>query len=192
MNPPKDSVLQPNELLKLLKRLYDLSKSGNYWGHTLQKYMIDELETNHDIIDTDLSYKSSDEEFIGLCTIYVDDASYAKSGTFQKAIKDTKTKFSCRKGEYDSLQFSGFKIETTGETFFWSSKIFHQLTQVTSLKCAFHTLSVTTRDVILDYKLKARHFMCKGCDGSSIQRNIFLKRTGQVCQETIQSLNSTP
>lgn len=40
---PKELNLNPNELIKLLKPLYGLSKSGNYWGRALRSHLDKDL-----------------------------------------------------------------------------------------------------------------------------------------------------
>ena len=36
LNPPKEFCLRPEQLIKLVKPLYGLTESGDYWGRTLR------------------------------------------------------------------------------------------------------------------------------------------------------------
>lgn len=129
VKPPKEFGLQTNELLKLLKPLYGLSESGDYWGRTFRNHMTKELGMKNCITDTALFYKSSEAGLAGLCTTYVDDALYAGNKTFEETTKKTEQKFKCKKREYDNLQFSGLKIETKENMF-----LVHQKSYISKLK----------------------------------------------------------
>lgn len=96
MKPPKEFGHQPNEL-QIAEILCGLSEFGDYWKRTFQKHRIDELEMKNFISDSDLFYKSSEEELIGICTTYVKDALYAGCETIQEITKKTETIFTWKK-----------------------------------------------------------------------------------------------
>ena len=54
---PKELELGPDMLLKLLKPLYGLSKSGDYWGRTQRFHLIGELGMITSTTDSALFFK---------------------------------------------------------------------------------------------------------------------------------------
>lgn len=44
VKPPAEFELKINQILKLMKLLYELTDSGDYWHHTLNRYLRDDME----------------------------------------------------------------------------------------------------------------------------------------------------
>ena len=111
IKPPKEFMLDPDQLLLLLKPLYGLAESGDYWGRTFRFHLLKELNMKSCISDAALFYKKLGTELMGLCSTYVDDTLHAGTDEYSDLCKKTETKFKCKNREYDNTQFAGLQIE---------------------------------------------------------------------------------
>lgn len=73
-------------------------------GRAFQRDVIDELELNNCTSDTILFYKSAEEQLIGICTAYVEDASKGIRRIFQKFRRKLERPWAVNKS-YDSDHF---------------------------------------------------------------------------------------
>ena len=117
MKPTKEFHLNENQILKLLKPLYGLPDSGDYWGKTFTTHLRDELGMELATGDGALFFKHLDDKLKGLCATYVDDTLQAGDRDFQKLTENTLRKFECGKREWDNTEFAGVQIETLPEEF---------------------------------------------------------------------------
>ena len=117
VKPNGEFELAPNQLLKLLKPLYGLADSGDYWGQTFSQHLADDLGMIPTTIDPALYSKIMDNRLIGLCTTFVDDTLQAGDVKYQAITKMTLQKFKCKDREYDKTQFSGVEIDTLKDEF---------------------------------------------------------------------------
>ena len=113
IKPGKEFNLRPNEILKLLRPLYGLADSGDYWGATFSKHITEDLGMRSCVGDSAMFYRSEDGELVGLTATYVDDALQAGTPEFLELVKATERKFECKPREYDSTSFVGKEIEKT-------------------------------------------------------------------------------
>lgn len=89
INPGKEVDLQPNQILKLLRPLYGLSDSDDYWGATFNKRLTEDIGMNATTTD---DYSSSNELWRKeqtLAATYVDDALQARDEIFQSLADQT-------------------------------------------------------------------------------------------------------
>jgi hypothetical protein len=114
--------LEENKMLNLIRPLYGLADSGNYWGKTLSTHTTEDLEMKNTIGDPAFFYENRDGCLHGLIATYVDDLLQAgtcllQAGNteFQKISESTLTKFQCRDREWDKTQFAGIEIETLSD-----------------------------------------------------------------------------
>ncbi len=112
IKPTKEFNLKPNELLELLKPLYGLAESGDYWGRSFRYHLIEELGMQTGVSDASLFYKKLGERLVGLCGNYVDDTLHAGTKEYSDLCKKTEKKFKCKERDWDNLQFAGVEIET--------------------------------------------------------------------------------
>jgi hypothetical protein len=61
-------------VLKLLRPLYGLADSGDYWGSTLLDHLKEELGMKQTVGDPAMFFKLLDSKQQGMCATYVDDA----------------------------------------------------------------------------------------------------------------------
>jgi hypothetical protein len=69
----KEFLMGPGQILKLLRPLYGLADSGDYWGRTLSNHMRKDLGMESTTGDPALFFKSIEEKLSGLCATYADD-----------------------------------------------------------------------------------------------------------------------
>jgi hypothetical protein len=117
IKPASDFGLEENKMLKLIRPLYGLADSGDYWGKTLSTHITEDLEMKNTIGDPAFFYENKDGCLQGLIATYVDDLLQAGNTEFQKISESTLTKFQCRDREWDKTQFAGIEIETLTDGF---------------------------------------------------------------------------
>jgi Reverse transcriptase (RNA-dependent DNA polymerase) len=129
VKPTKEFILEPGKILKLLRPLYGLADSGDYWGRTLLNHLQGDLGMESTIDDTALLFKRKGDKLIGLCASYVDDTLQAGNSDFIKLSEQTINKFKCRPREWNNVQFAGVEIESKD-----SEIIMHQRRYISKLK----------------------------------------------------------
>ena len=100
VKPTKDFHLSKDSLLKLLKPLYGLSDSGDYWHATFTRHLRDELHMTPTVSDSALFFKTVHGKLCGILGSYVDDTITAGDVEFQEESKITENKFESKKREY--------------------------------------------------------------------------------------------
>lgn len=73
LKPGKDFEIEDNTSLKLLRPLYWLSDSGDYWNPTFSDHIKNYLEMQPNVADYRFLYKTVRGKLIGLMGTYVDD-----------------------------------------------------------------------------------------------------------------------
>lgn len=93
INPPKELKLKPDELIKLLKPIYGLAESEDYWDRTFRNNIEKYLGMKSFISDAALCYKTIGEKRVELCATYVDDTLHTCNKKYSKLCDKTKQKF---------------------------------------------------------------------------------------------------
>ena len=117
ITPKGEFELSKDQLLKLLKPLYGLADSGDYWDKTFSRHLTDDLGMRPCVCDPALYGMKIDEKLLGLCTTCVDDALQAGNDKYQAITKATLQKFKCRDREFDEVKFSGIEIDSVVDEF---------------------------------------------------------------------------
>ena len=113
VEPSPEFNLDSNQLLKLLKPLYGLADSGDYWGRTLKNNLEKEVGMKACVTDAAFFFKRIREELARLYATYVDDCLQAGTDEFCQPAKCVERKSKCRPRDYGQVQFAGIKIEST-------------------------------------------------------------------------------
>ena len=85
---PKELNLAPDELLQVIKPLYGLTDSGDYWCETFARFHVRDLRMKQSTGDFALFFKRFSESLVALSATYVDDVLQASSPKFKKNILD--------------------------------------------------------------------------------------------------------
>lgn len=117
IKPGKDFGLGSDKLLKLLRPLYGLADSGDYWGATFSQHITKELGMEPTIGDSAFFYKNDGGRLVGMTTTYVDDALQAGTPGFSKLVEKTEKEFECKPREYDRTTFVGKRINRCDDGF---------------------------------------------------------------------------
>lgn len=84
--------LQPNELLQVIKPLYGLTESGDYWAETNSKFHIHNLLMEHSTGDFSLFFRTIMDKLVSISGSYVDDilqaGTEAEKERLQKEFKE--------------------------------------------------------------------------------------------------------
>lgn len=111
LQPGKDLEIHGDILFKLLRPLYGLSDSGDYWQTTFSGHIKNDLKMSEALSDYSLFFKRSRDELIGLSGTYVDDIISAGTKQFEKNAEKTSQRFDCKKKVYGSFRFAGIYVK---------------------------------------------------------------------------------
>ena len=84
---PKELDLGPGELLQIIKPLYGLSDSGDYWCETFACFHIHDLRMKQATGDFALFFRRSADKLVTLSGCYVDDVLQASPASLKKEIR---------------------------------------------------------------------------------------------------------
>lgn len=117
-------------ILKLLKPLYGLCDSGDYWNKTIDDHLTDDLGMEKAVSDVSLYFRFENGKLIGITGNYVDDNINAGNDKFQKESKITLEKFESKPRTFDTFSFFGTQVSTIkpGEFFLSQSHYMKSLT----------------------------------------------------------------
>ena len=92
LKPGKDFEISGNRLLKLLRPLYGLSDSGDYWNTTFSKHIKEDLKMTPTIEDYSFFFKKTRGKLVGVPGTYVDDIVSSGTEAFENEYKKNKRK----------------------------------------------------------------------------------------------------
>lgn len=138
LKPGKDFEIEGRKLLKLLRPLYGLSDSGDYWNTTFSEHIKKSLGMTTTLEDYSFFFKKARGQLTGLLGSYVDDVISAGTREFENESHVTETKFDCKPREYDSFRFAGIYIQKLAD-----GHILHQKSYIERLKTLPNTATYT-------------------------------------------------
>lgn len=97
IKPSKEWNLESDQLLKLLKPLYGLSESGDYWHETFFRHLREDLQTRPSTGDLSCFFKTVQGKLASLIGTYVDDTLCAGDGDFEESSRLTEKIFESKK-----------------------------------------------------------------------------------------------
>ena len=104
LKPPKELNLSSDEVLELLKPLYGLPDSGDYWNKTISNHVTNDLGMTPTYIDNALFIKVEEDKLLGLTGIYVDDSIHSGTKDFIKLTDETAKLFDSRGKEFNDTK----------------------------------------------------------------------------------------
>lgn len=107
--------LAPNQLLEILRPLYGLADSGDYWHATFLRHLKQDLEMRPSACDLSLFFKQLNGSLQGLVATHVDDTLSAGNSGFEKYTQITAKRFDAKPREYENLTFAVVTIETNAD-----------------------------------------------------------------------------
>ena len=111
IKPTGEFELNQDKLLKLIKPLYGLADSGDYWGRTISNHIKQDLNMTETTGDGAFFFKCIRGKLDGMCITYVDDALQAGTKEYSALAHKTKEKFKCKGRAYDKFNFVGVQVE---------------------------------------------------------------------------------
>jgi hypothetical protein len=117
IKPAPDFGMDNGKMLELIKLLYGIADSGDYWGKTLSTHITEYLQMKSTVGDLALFYKTQARSLNGIMATNVDDLLQAEDAEFQQLSENVLRNFKCRDHERDNLQFAGIEIETLSDGF---------------------------------------------------------------------------
>jgi hypothetical protein len=89
IKPSAEFDLNANQVLKLLRQLYGLANSGDYWRSTLLNHLKEELGMKQTVGDPAMFFKMLDSKLQGMCATHVDDALHAGNKVYEEITENT-------------------------------------------------------------------------------------------------------
>jgi Reverse transcriptase (RNA-dependent DNA polymerase) len=127
---PKDIIeLKQDELLQVVKLLYGIAESGDYWGETVRSHLINDPALKGCQGDLATFYKTFQGRFMGASATYVDDIFRTGDDAFQNYMLLTGKLFRLKQPKFDNFRFAGCEVTTSFE-----SRCIHQRSYVERLK----------------------------------------------------------
>lgn len=110
---PRNALHFPSgHQLKLLRPLYELSDSGDYWSAKFGDHLQNDLQMQRVASDMSLFFKMIHEKVAGITATHIDNTLSTGSDQFTKETTSTSKNFEAKGKEFDNTKFSGVYIET--------------------------------------------------------------------------------
>jgi hypothetical protein len=111
---PDVMKLPPDELLQVVKPLYGLADSGDYWHETLTAHHTTKLLMEQSTGDFSFFFRKKDKELYGMSGTHVDDIFQAGKDCFRRSVlKCTADVFDSKPPEEDKFVFTGLEIDAS-------------------------------------------------------------------------------
>eukprot|EP00171_Calliarthron_tuberculosum_P022791 IDg22791t1 len=117
LRPGQEFDIPAGHILKLLRPLYGLADSGDYWNVTFSNHLLSDLEMKRAASDLSLFFKTAGYQLRGLTGTYVDDTLSAGDPQFFDLTALTGKKFDAKDREVDRTRFAGVYIEKLAKGF---------------------------------------------------------------------------
>ena len=111
IKPAGEFELNQGKLLKLLKPLYGLADSGDYWGRTIRNHIKEDLNMTGTTSDGAFFFKCIRDKLDGMGITYVGDALQAGTKEYSDLAHKTEEQFKCKERAYDKFNFVGIQVE---------------------------------------------------------------------------------
>ena len=112
VRPTKEFKLSHDQLLRLLKPLYGLADSGDYWHITFSSHLRRDLQMIPTLNDLSLFFKTVKGELAGMIGAYVDDTIGAGTAQFSRDSLVTEKRFDSSPRQKGDFKFARMEIES--------------------------------------------------------------------------------
>ena len=110
---PKELELRTDELVQVIRPVYSLSDSGEYWAETLSQHLREHLRLLQATTDLALRLRVVGTKLMALAATYVDDVLLASTEEAREQFnKISKKRFDVEMDSSDILSYVGHRIET--------------------------------------------------------------------------------
>lgn len=107
---PEGLNLNSNQLFKLLKPVYGLSGSIDYWGRTLGRHFEKELGNTSCIPEAALLFKKIGGPLVGAKATHFNDTLSAGNDNYSNLTEKPRQKLKRKLKQFDNMQFAGVQI----------------------------------------------------------------------------------
>ena len=191
LKPSKEFELSSNQLLKLLKPLYGLADSGDYWNFTFADHIKKDLHMTNTAGDLSLFFKSAHGKLCGLMGTYVDDSLLAGNHQFVQHTNKTLQKFDSKDREFDNTRFAGVYINTQKNGFLLHQKEYIKRLKKASTSSTFREFRSTRAQTT--WMIHTRPDICCTVNMlAQVTEANFNKKHIRLLNKIINQLKSTP
>ena len=117
LHPPAELGLPAGTVPRLLKPIYGLADSGDYWNRTMTTHLHEDLSMESTSGDMSLFYKRDPSSLCGLVGTYVDDTLSAGSSKFLEESERTSRRFESKSRSFKYLKFAELHIVQLDNSF---------------------------------------------------------------------------
>jgi len=108
--------LSQDELIQIIKPLYGLADSGDYWGETLTEHHLEDLRMQQANGDFSLYFHNVGKKLTGMSRTYVDDILRTGNEDFKRSsMAATYSKFDAKDPIFNDFTFTGIHLSGTKE-----------------------------------------------------------------------------
>lgn len=111
IRPPPELSLKPDKVLKLLKPLYGLAESGDYWGRTFRNHLEKKLGMQSIVADPSFYFQKREKKLNGLCATYVDDTLHAGNKVYSESCLQKRMSFNVAIESGTTLSLQAWKLK---------------------------------------------------------------------------------
>ena len=137
LKPGKDFELPSGHLLKLLRPLYGLADSGDYWNETFAQHIKQDLKMKATAQDMSFFFRKVGNKLKGLIGTYVDDTLFSGDPDFLQHTNKTLRKFDSKERKFDTTRFAGVYIESKGDGYIVHQESYAEKLQLLDIRSSF-------------------------------------------------------
>ena len=137
VKPTKEFKLNSDQLLKLLKPLYGLSDSGDYWHVTFANHLKNDLGMSPAAGDLSLFFKMVNGQLAGMTGAYVDDSIGTGTPDFERESEKTQERVESKPREFDNFTFAGIQVEKTDYGYLMHQERYCRKIKLKAKDCSF-------------------------------------------------------
>lgn len=114
IKPPPELRMPKGRVLRLIKPLYGLADSGDYWGSTSSRHHQMDLGMRNTCGDLSLYYRRNKGKLVGLSGVVVDDTLQCGTEEFWDITSKTMDKFKSKDRKTIKVVFAGIQVDKKG------------------------------------------------------------------------------
>ncbi|MEM1283154.1 MAG: reverse transcriptase domain-containing protein [Chlamydiota bacterium] len=191
LKPSKEFELSSNELLQLLRPLYGLADSGDYWGATFSSHIKNDLGMTATVADMSMFFKLAHNKLCGLMGTFVDDSLLAGSEEFLGTTDLTLDRFESKKRELNNFRFAGIYLKTLEDGFYLNQRSYIDRLSPISLSSSFEQFRSTRAQ--LTWVVHTRPEICAVVNMmAQVTEKLFAVKYIKLLNKTINKLKESP
>lgn len=191
VRPTHEFRLNSDQLLRLLKPLYGLFESGDYWHETFFRHLQHDLRMQPTAGDFSFFVKVVSGKLQGMMGTYVDDTLCAGTNDFHETSTATERKFESKERKYDSFTLACIQVDRSGDEYLpHQEKYINRITEL-SKDCTF--AEFRSRRQTLAWLTNTRPNICAAVNpATQVTEESWTTKDIKNLNKTVRYVKSTP